>query len=393
MKNEMKVMKMNRTTLPAIGALLLAATALSLAVGCGHSEKKEGEAAKLPAVRALLARAEAAEIPQRLELSGTVEADRTAAVSSRVMASVTSVLVKAGDPVKAGQLLLEIDPQTARGQEAQAKGALSQAKAGLALAERNYERYKALQKSGSASDLELDMARMQYEQAKGAVEQGGGAVEAASSVARESRVVAPFEGRVSARLAEAGDLAAPGRPLIVVESGEGRRLTVAVPESVVAASGLSAGKVLPIRIDSLPGRTDLTGKVVEMSPGADPASHTFTVKLEISGARVASGLTGRTYVDSGKRKAVLVPAGAILSQGGLQLVVVRDSAGKSRSRAVTAASSDAGDGRREVLSGLSGGEEVLVGLASAPADGSPVEAAEVGAAPAAAATGQTEVRK
>ena len=64
---------------------------------------------------------------------------------------------------------------------------------------------------------------------------------------------------------------------------------------------------------------DLTGKVVEMSPGADPASHTFTVKLEISGARVASGLTGRTYVDSGKRKAVLVPAGAILSQGGLQL--------------------------------------------------------------------------
>ena len=370
----------NRNLRPAqphgtvIGIALLAAALTLVTLGCGHSDKKEGEAARLPAVRASVVRAEAVEIPQRLELSGTVEADRTAAVSSRVMASVTSVLVKAGDTVKAGQVLLEIDPQTARGQEAQAKGALAQAKAGLVLAEKNYERFKALQKGGSASDLELDMARMQYEQAKGAVEQGSGAVEAASSVARESRVVAPFDGRVSARLVEAGDLAAPGRPLMMVESGEGRRLTVAVPESIVAASGLAAGKTLPIRIDAFPGRTDLTGKVVEMSPGADPASHTFTVKLEISGARVPSGVAGRTFVDSGKRKAVLIPDSAVLSQGGLQLVVIKDAAGKARSRAVTVGP-DAGQGQREILSGLAGGEEVLVGLGSVPADGSPVEVA------------------
>ena len=377
MKNDRKVQKMNRKPLPAlvIVAVLLAGAVTVFTVGCGHPDKKDA-AAPLPTVRAAVSKAEAVEIPQRLELYGTVEADRTAAISSRVMASVTSVLVKAGDTVKAGQVLLEIDPQTAKGQEAQAKGALAQAKAGLALAEKNYERFKALQKGGSASDLELDMARMQYEQAKGAVEQGSGAVEAASSVARESRVVAPFEGRVSARLAEAGDLAAPGRPLVMVESGEGRRLTVAVPESVVAASGLGLGKTLPIQIDALPGRTDLVGKVVEMSPGADPASHTFTVKLEISGARVPSGVAGRTFVDSGKRKAVLVPDSAVLSQGGLQLVVIRDAAGRARSRAVTAVSSgpDAGRGRREILSGLAGGEEVLVGLGSVPADGSPVEA-------------------
>ena len=75
MKDEMKVKTMNRNLLPATAALLLAAA--SVTIGCGHSDKKEAEAAKLPPVRASLAHAEAAEIPQRLELSGTVEADAT----------------------------------------------------------------------------------------------------------------------------------------------------------------------------------------------------------------------------------------------------------------------------------------------------------------------------
>ena len=143
---------------------------------------------------------ERASLPERLTLYGTVTADRSAAVSSRVMANVVAVPARVGQSVKAGDILVEIDAQTARGQEAQAKGAAAQARAALSLAERNYERYKALAASNSASALELDMARMQYEQAKGAVQQGEGAVEAASSVAKESRVTAPFAGRVSQRL-------------------------------------------------------------------------------------------------------------------------------------------------------------------------------------------------
>ena len=172
------------------------------------------------------------------------------------MANVVAVPARVGQSVAAGDVLVEIDPQTAKGQEAQAKGALAQARAALSLAERNYERYKALAASGSASALELDMTRMQYEQAKGAVQQGEGAVEAASSVARESRVTAPFAGRVAARLVEAGDLAAPGRPLVTVESATGRRLVVQVPAGTVAASGLTAGQKLSVRIDGVAADAD-----------------------------------------------------------------------------------------------------------------------------------------
>jgi multidrug efflux system membrane fusion protein len=349
----------------SLKVLLGAAAAASLgACSSPHSPSKKD----LPTVSAATALVERASLPDRLTLYGTVTADRTAAVSSRVMANVVAVPARVGQSVAAGDVLVEIDPQTAKGQEAQAKGALAQARAALSLAERNYERYKALTASGSASPLELDMNRMQYEQAKGAVQQGEGAVDAASSVARESRVTAPFAGRVAARLVEAGDLAAPGRPLVTIESATGRRLVVQVPAGTVAASGLLVGKKLAVRIDG--AAADLTGTVVEMSPGADLATHTYTATLELSGAPVATGLTGRATLDAAARPSVLVPESAVLASGGVSLVALKDGAGKARTRVVTTGASQGG--KVEILSGLSGGETVLVGLTAPPADGAPV---------------------
>jgi RND family efflux transporter MFP subunit len=348
--------------------LLAAGAAVAVLGGCGAPHDPSKKNLSLPPVSATTALVERATLPDRVTLYGTVTADRTAAVSSRVMANVVAVPARVGQSVAAGDVLVEIDPQTAKGQEAQAKGALAQARAALSLAERNYERYKALAASGSASPLELDMTRMQYEQAKGAVQQGEGAVEAASSVARESRVTAPFAGRVAARLVEAGDLAAPGRPLVTIESATGRRLVVQVPAGTVAASGLKAGKKLTVRIDG--AASDLTGTVVEMSPGADPASHTYTATLELSGSPVATGLTGRATIESAVRSSVLVPESAVLASGGVTLVALKDDAGKARTRVVTTGATQ--DGKVEILSGLSGGETVLVGLTAPPADGAPV---------------------
>lgn len=343
----------------------IAILALSAAACGGRHESKEAPPAPVTAV---VVTAEAVDLADRVELYGTVEAAKTAAISSRVMANVVAVPVKPGDFVSPGDVLVEIDPATTQGQESQAKGALAQARAALALAERNYQRYQALATSGSASELELDMARMQYEQAKGAVQQGEGAVESASSVARESRVTAPFAGRIAARMVEPGDFAVPGRPLVTLESAVGRRLVVPVPASTAAASGLRTGQHVAVRIDG--AAAEITGVVVEMSPGADPASHTFAAKIELPGEPLATGLTGRAFLDAGKRKTVLIPEGAVLANGGLPMVVVRDVDGKARSRAVT--TGGLRDGKIEILSGLSGGEKVLVSLRTLPADGAAV---------------------
>ena len=352
---------------------LMASVAVVGLMACGGDHTTVAESAPAT-VTARMATVRSVEMARQVELYGTVEAARSAAVSSRVMATVLAVPVRQGDTVRAGQVLVEIDPETSRGQEAQARGALAQAQAGLTLAERNHERFKALAAAGAAAELELDMARMQYELAKGAVEQAKGAVSAAASVARESRVVAPFAGRVAARLVEAGDFAAPGRPLVMLESEQGRRLVLAVSEGTVAAAGLAVGAEVPVRFDAFAALGELAGRVVEMSPGADPMSHTYVVKVDVASAAVPSGAAGRARLATGTRQAIVLPAAAVVRSGGVTMVVVRDDAGKARSRVVTVGD-PIREGEIEVLSGLTGGETVLLGLAVAPADGAPVEEA------------------
>jgi RND family efflux transporter MFP subunit len=357
---------LNRNAAHLLAALLLAA--------CGSGGDGRREAAPPPAVRARLAQAEKARVPQTVELPGTVEAEKTADVSSRVMALVTAVRVKVGDAVRPGQVLVEIDPQTAAGQLGQAQGGLAQAEAALGLAEKNYERFKALAAAEAASPMELDMARSQYEAALGAVQQARGAVGAASSVASESRVAAPFAGRVSAKMVEVGDLAAPGRPLIRIESGNAHRLAVAVPESAYAAVRPRLGDPVELAIDSRPDLGRLHGAVAEISPAADPATHSVTVKVALGAFGVSSGASGRAWLPWGERTAVAVPGEAVLRQGGAALGVVREEDGTASSRVVTLGAALA-DGRVEVLSGLAGGETVLVGLSAPPPLGARVEEA------------------
>lgn len=355
-------------------SLLSTLTAAALALAACGGAPPQPAAAPAP-IAARVASAERAAAAARTELAGTVAAEKSSAVSSRVMAMVTAVHVELGDEVLAGQTLVSIDPAAAEGQVAQARGALAQAEAALALARRNHERFTALAASDSASELEVDLARMQLEQAEGAVEQAQGALAAAQSVARESKVVAPFAGRVSARGVEIGDLAAPGRPLVTVESRAGRRLVVAVPESVAHAAALAPGTPVAVTLDARPALGELTGRVAEISPGPDPVTHAYTVKIDLpltGEAAIAAGSAGRAYLEVGRRDAVRVPREALIESGGLTLVVVRDTGGRASSRVVTLGAAGP-DGRVEILSGLAGGETVALGLSVAPAAGAPIE--------------------
>jgi multidrug efflux pump subunit AcrA (membrane-fusion protein) len=329
----------NRAADPRL-ALLGAALLLTAACG-GHEPAAPAEPAGT--VEALSATAERLEVPSEVELFGTVEAETTATVSARVMARVTAVKVGTGDAVAAGQVLLTIDPQAAQGQLAQARGALAQARAGLALAERNHQRFQALAAADASSELEVDSARMQYEQALGAVEQAEGAVAAAAAVAADSRVIAPFAGRVVRKMV------------------------------VMARAGLAIGQPLPVRIDARPDLGSVEATVVEMSAGADPASHSFEIKAALPVAGIPSGTSGRARVALERRAVVAIPEAAILLRGGLSLVIVADADGRTSSRVVTVGESVA-DGRVEVLSGLAGGETVLLDLASVPPAGARLEA-------------------
>lgn len=352
-------------------ATLIPLTVMALGIGCGHDEPQYAAAGLAP-VTVETAAVEIISDAKPIDVRGIVQPARQAMISSRAMGPVVSLDVRAGDIVSNGQPLLEIQPEASQGQLSQAEGALAQTEAALALAMRNYERYKALHSEKAASDLELDMARMQFEQAGGAVAQAKGAVLTASSVAQESQVKAPFRARVVATMVEVGDLAAPGRPLVQLESIGGQQIWLTVREGDIAR--ISRGDEIPVEIDALPELEFIRGRVLEIVPSADPATHTFTVKVGLGDAAVSSGLAGRAVIGGDRTDRMVVPTGAVHRRGGLELIVVRADDGTARTRAVTTGATIEGD-RVEVLSGLTGSEMVAVNAPGPVADGTPLEVA------------------
>jgi len=350
-------------------SILFTATAALGLTACGHDEPKLAEAHLQPLGVKVVEVERITEV-KPIEVRGVVHPARQAEVSSRVMGPVVKLNVRAGSTVARGQILLEIQPEASAGQLSQARGALAQAKAALALAERNYRRFEALHADNAASALELDMAEMQYEQARGAVEQAQGAVSTASSVAEESAVRAPFAARVAETLAEVGDLAAPGRPLVRVESLEGQQIWLNVRESDIGR--VSMGGQVEVQLDARPDLGVVAGEILEIMPSADPATHTFTIKADLGQIDVPSGFSGRATISGDTTTRLVVPIGAVHRRGGLELVIVRAADGGARTRAVTTGSA-INDDLVEILSGLDAGDSVVVNAPGPVADGTPLE--------------------
>lgn len=350
---------------------ILLAVAVASLTACGPEPSEHSRAALQP-VAVTVAAVDRTTGATRSDIRGVVQPARQAVVSGRVTGPVVSVSVGSGDRVPKGHALLEIQPTAIDGEVAQARGALAQAEAALAMAERNHSRFAALHAERAVSDAELDAATMQRDQARAAVEQAQGAVTSVSSIADDAVVRAPFDARVVDTLVEIGDLAAPGRPLVQLESLEARQIWLTVRASDIER--VSVGQELPVQIDSRSDLGEIVGHVAEIVPSADSTTHSFTVKVDLRGVDVRSGLTGHAEIWTPADDRLVVPPSAVHHRGGLELVVVRADDGSARTRAVTTGATQA-DGRIEVLSGVAAGEVVVTDLPAPVADGTPLEVA------------------
>jgi hypothetical protein len=143
---------------------------------------------------------------------------------------------------------------------------------------------------------------------------------------------------------------------------------VAVPEALQSVAALVPGTTVPVRLDARADLGEISGMVAEVSPGPDPRSHAYTVRIDLPDAELPAGAAGRASLAAGATEAVLVPKETLIASGGLDLVVVANDEGRLTSRVVTLGRTRA-DGRVEVLSGLQGGERIALGLAVAPPAG------------------------
>jgi multidrug resistance efflux pump len=327
-----------------------------------------------------------------------------------VLGYVREVRVREGDRVRSGDLLVSIDEAElkTRVERAQAlldesgrsvdeaQRNLDEARAALAAAEADH-RYaettatrfrrllaqelisaqefdgveakrksaEALVAQARARILSLDareaQARQRIEQAKAELAQARLALE-------DTRITAPMAGVVVEKRVEPGNLASPGQPLLVLDDPRQYRLEAMVGESAMGRVRL--GAVVPVVIDSLPRPVD--GRVAELIPAADPASRSVIVKLDLpADLPLRSGMFGRARFPAGERKALVVPAAAVVERGQLSSLFVVGPDGVARLRLVTLG--ERHGERVEVLSGLTPGERIVVEGGDGLADGSRVD--------------------
>ncbi|HQP31025.1 MAG TPA: efflux RND transporter periplasmic adaptor subunit [Deltaproteobacteria bacterium] len=297
------------------------------------------------------------------EATGTVRSENTSLVASRVMGMITDIAVREGDTVKAGQLLLRLDDRDARERERAAAMALESARQHRDLAETTWRRYQNLYRQKALSEQEMDQVSAQRKTAQAEYARAQAMAAEARTNLDFTRILAPAAGRVIEKRVDAGSMATPGMPLVVLESLGDHLIETAVDEGLVAK--IKPGLPVTVIVDGLSLR--LTGSVKEVLPTIDAATRTFIVKIAVRDDRLKSGMHARVRIPLGRRTAILVPENAVVRKGALTGVYVVDDAGVMTYRLIRAGVRSPGG--TEVLSGLKAGERVVSGGVERAVDG------------------------
>ena len=330
-------------------SLLTIVTAVAL-VACHSKKENTSESLSPVAVRTIVSENKAR--PSSEEVVGTVRAKLRAAIEPKVSARIEALLVAPGQMVKAGELIAQLDPR-----EIQAK--LDQALALREQATRDLARSRELLDKKITAQADFDAVQARARVAEGAARE-------TETMLGYTKVIAPFDGIVTRKLADVGDLAAPGKPIIEMEDPRALRFEADVPEALIGH--VKIGDKLPVQVAE--GSAPIESTVVEVAPVADAASRTFLVKLDLPAAEgTRSGQFGRVWVRTGESKSIRVPTSAIVVRGQMECVFI---IANQHAQLRIVRTGKHTDGKAEILSGLTSGERVVSEGAESLRDGQSV---------------------
>jgi len=295
------------------------------------------------------------------QAEGVVEAVRQSTIAAQVPARITEMHVRAGDAVKAGQVLVRLDPRTAADQLASSQAQVAAAQAQLEAARKDFDRNRRLFEKQYISQAAMEQAETQFKAAQAHAKATTAQAGVATTQSSFTTLVAPFSGIVASVSVEVGDMASPGLPVMTIYDPSELRVAAQLPESY--AQNLAANR--PIRI-ALPGTKDgpryLDATRTVLLPTADPATHTRQVRLTLPAntqglapgmfARAAFPLTG---TESAR---IAVPASSLVRRPEFSAVYVVDANGRAQLRQVRLGRAS-GDSI-EVLAGLQAGDRIAV---------------------------------
>lgn len=310
-----------------------------------------------------------------LVLPGSVESFQSTSIYTRANGYLKNILVDIGDHVKAGQLLAEIDSPEVDAQLQEAKAQLQQANVTVGRATNEYnfnkdtfERYQGLAKTGGITKQQLDEKRAAFNiatsslaAAKATVNAAQASVEKYTQMQGFEKVLAPFDGTITARNYDKGALLSPaatgpGKELFQIDQTNVLRVFVKVPQTYVTS--MKAGQDAELLVRNYPARP-FKGTVVRSAGALDPTTRTlrFEVDFPNDDHALFPGMYGqvRFHVHQ-DHPTLIVPTSALLFQAdGLKVAVVDD--GKIRYHHVTVGRDFGAEA--EVAAGLSGDEQVV----------------------------------
>ncbi len=341
---EFKTLSISAAVLVLLGAL----------GGCGEKAQDQIAVPAGATVQATVISVQKATLPMVATAPGNVIAEQQAMIASRLMGFLREIYVEEGQHVAAGQKLFSVDPTDIQGQMAMAKAGLTQAEAALADAKNDYERFGALYKDEAIPKMQWDKIRLQYQMTEQQVGMARAGYDTAASQMRYATVTAPFAGVITQKMANAGAMAAPGQPVLVLENTDKLQVQTSVSNDVF--SQLKLGTEVGLSAEGQTG--DIVGKVANLVPSADPMTHSHLVKIDLpknSGLR--SGSFVQVAFKLGERQGVRVPETAVQNRAGITGLFVVDAQGIAKYRMVRTGTVEAG--QVEILAGLNPGEKVV----------------------------------
>jgi RND family efflux transporter MFP subunit len=335
--------------------LLVLTSALAVVAGCAKHPATEAAAeASLPPAKVRVAIVHAENIATLTEVTGTIRPVQRAQIAAKVMGTIEELPITLGQKVRAGDLLVKISAGeiTAR---------VAQAQAQLNVARRDLERERdLLTKNASTADMVRGLEdRLAMTQAM---------MREAEVMLGYATVRAPFDGVVARKLAHAGDLAAPGQPLLEVEGLGDFQVEAAVPDSL--ATKLAPGTALAIDVPA--AGLSFNGTLAELSSAADANAHSVLAKISVpAGTAVRSGQFARVQLSGTPVKTLLAPAASVSTLGQMERIFVAGDGNRAVLRLVKTGATR-GD-RVEILAGLDDGERVVVAPPTGLRDGQSLE--------------------
>ncbi|KPV98103.1 Multidrug resistance protein MdtA precursor [Pseudoalteromonas sp. P1-9] len=295
----------------------------------------------------------------RLWLPANLIAKQNTQVASRILANVTSVNVRAGDMVQAGDVIAELDNQDLKAQVRQIEAQVEAVSAQLTQASLQLKRNKALREQGLISVNDLDSVQSTFDQLRATKLSYEQQRDQANVTLAYSKIIAPIAGKVVDRMVEPGDLVNPGQAVVALYNPSSIQISSYIPES--QAVTLTLGQALQVELSAL--QQVRTARISEVVPLADSAARSFEIKLDLAGDNLdGSGLMPGMYakvgIDKATRDVIAIDKRYIQQFGQLSKVSVLEN--NQVSERFVRLGRQLDNNLVIIISGLSAGEKLVI---------------------------------